>query len=129
MSASTRALLTTREAKRGRIGNSSSYTNKSNVPPVVNSPLDQISFLQRTVGNRGVERLLKSGMIQFELKVNEPGDMYEQEADGIAGQVMATPAHNGLNGAASIQRATGPSASETATAPASGGQALAPSGH
>jgi Domain of unknown function (DUF4157) len=128
MSASTRALLTTREAKRGRIGNSSSYTNKSNVPPVVNSPLDQISFLQRTVGNRGVERLLKSGMIQFELKVNEPGDMYEQEADRIAGQVMATPAHNGLNGAASIQRATGPSASETATAPASVEQALATSG-
>jgi len=32
------------------------------------------------------------------LKVNEPGDIYEQEADRIANQVLATPAHPVVSG-------------------------------
>src|SRR6266513_902652 len=38
--------------------------------------------------------------LQTKLKVNEPGDIYEQEADRIAEQVMATPEHSSVWGAA-----------------------------
>jgi hypothetical protein len=75
-----------------------------------------------------VERLLRSGVIQAKLKVNEPGDSYEQEADRLADQVLATPAHSGVSGAARIQRVAGQSVSETLTAPASVETAVADSG-
>jgi hypothetical protein len=57
----------------------------------INSPLDQILFLQRTVGNKAVEGLLKSGVIQAKLTIGQPGDVYEQEADRVAEQVMLMP--------------------------------------
>jgi hypothetical protein len=119
MKASARASLTTRESKTGQARNSSSQTDKPSLSPLINSPIDQLAFLQRTVGNREVERLLKSGGIQAKLKVNEPGDVYEQEADRIADQVMATPAHPAINGAPPrIQRFSG-QANGLDTAPAS----------
>ena len=129
MSASTRASLTTRETNTGKTRNSSSQANKANLSPIINTPVDQISFLQRTVGNRGVEGLLKSGLIQAKLKVNEPGDIYEQEADRIAGQVLATPAHVPVGGTGSrIQRAAGQPIGRGATAHASVEHALANAG-
>ena len=88
MSASTKAGLTTRESKTG---NSSSRANKTNFFPPTNSPIDQISFLQRTVGNREVERLLKSGAIQAKLTIGQSGDAYEREADRLSEQVMSMP--------------------------------------
>jgi hypothetical protein len=109
MSASAKASVTTCESK---IGNSSSQANTTNFSPLINSPVDQITFLQRTVGNREVERLLKSGVIeakptsgqsaakpvfqprtaaapcapaiQAKLKVGEPDDEFEPEADRVA---------------------------------------------
>ncbi len=42
--------------------------------------------LQRTVGNRAVSRL-----IQAKLRVGPVGDLYEQEADRVAAQVVAMP--------------------------------------
>jgi hypothetical protein len=127
MIAGTKALLRSRGSKT-TTGKFSSRGHKPNLLPPINSPIEQISFLQRTVGNRGVERLLKSGVMQAKLKINEPGDSYEQEADRIAGQVLATPADNGVSGTARIQRVAGQSASETLTAPASVEQAVAGSG-
>jgi Domain of unknown function (DUF4157) len=66
--------------------------------------------LQRTHGNRFVQRMLNGGVIQrkcacgggcprcqkasllqTKLKINEPGDRYEQEADRIADRVMRMP--------------------------------------
>jgi hypothetical protein len=112
MSSNTKASVKTRESKTGKTGNSSSQANKTNFSPLINSPIDQISFLQRTVGNREVERLLKSGVIQAELtigrpvakpvfqpqtaapptapviqtklKVVEPGDEFEEKTDRVA---------------------------------------------
>jgi REP element-mobilizing transposase RayT len=81
------------------------------------------------VGNRGVEGLLKSGVIQAKLKVNEPGDIYEQEADRIAGQVLAAPTRAPVGTAPGIQRVAGQPLSETATAPASVEHALASAGN
>ena len=45
--------------------------------------------LQRTHGNRYVQRVVAG--IQAKLKVGQPGDKYEQEADRIAEQVMRMP--------------------------------------
>jgi hypothetical protein len=58
-----------------------------------------IHYLQRTVGNRAVQRLLapvrqqaaSSPMIPAKLKVGPVRDQYEQEADQVAAQVMRQP--------------------------------------
>ncbi|PWB50049.1 MAG: hypothetical protein C3F06_13180 [Candidatus Methanoperedenaceae archaeon] len=52
------------------------------------STVDHILFFQRTIGNQAVVRLMKSGTIQAKLRVGQPGDIYEQEADKVAEQVM-----------------------------------------
>jgi hypothetical protein len=49
--------------------------------------VDQIFHLHRTIGNQAVQRLFKSGTLQARLKIEKPGDKYEQEADRIAEQV------------------------------------------
>lgn len=47
--------------------------------------------LQRTVGNQAVQRLVNSGRLQTKLTVNQPGDVYEQEADRVADQITRAP--------------------------------------
>ena len=42
-------------------------------------------------GNQALQRLLRTRAIQAKLKVNEPGDKYEQEADRVADEVMRMP--------------------------------------
>jgi hypothetical protein len=49
-------------------------------------------YLQRTVGNRAVNRL-----IQAKLKSGQPGDEYEQEADLVAEQVPRMPEEETAN--------------------------------
>lgn len=59
------------------------------------SPVDDFLSLQRVVGNRGVQSLLGSGKlsapIQAKLTVGEADDVYEQEADQVAHDVMTMP--------------------------------------
>ena len=69
MSSITKASFTRRESKAGKMGNSSSQANKTNFSP--HSPIDQITFLQRTVGNREVERLLESGVLHPKLALGQ----------------------------------------------------------
>jgi len=58
--------------------------------------------------------------LQTKLKVNEPGDIYEREADRIADQVMAAPAHHAVSRAPPrIQRYSGQSNGQMDAAPAS----------
>jgi len=64
---------------------------KSNVPGLNSSYMDRVLHLQRTVGNREVARLIRSGFLQAKLTIGRPGDIYEQEADRIADQVMRMP--------------------------------------
>ncbi|MCD4677527.1 MAG: hypothetical protein K8S18_16270, partial [Desulfobacula sp.] len=59
---------------------------KSSQP--IRSPTERILFLQRTMGNQSVQRLIKSGTLQAKLKIGQPGDKYEQEADRVADAVM-----------------------------------------
>jgi len=62
---------------------------KSSQP--INSPADRILFLQRTIGNQAVQRLIRSGTLQAKLRIGQPGDKYEQEADRVADAVMRMP--------------------------------------
>ncbi|MCE8425224.1 MAG: DUF4157 domain-containing protein [Candidatus Methanoperedens sp.] len=57
----------------------------------MNSPVDRILYLQRTIGNQAVGKLIKSGALQAKFKIGQPGDVYEQEADRVAEQVMRMP--------------------------------------
>lgn len=72
----------------------------------------------------------KKGLgLQTKLTVNEPGDIYEQEADRIADQVMAMPANSKINDAPPrIQRLVGESSGQLDTVPASVDPALASPG-
>ena len=60
-----------------------------------------------TAGGECSECRKKRLGLQAKLKVNEPGDIYEREADRIADQVMATPAHSAVSGPPRIQRFAG----------------------
>jgi hypothetical protein len=62
-----------------------------------NPSFDNVLFLQQTIGNQAVQRLIQgtgirvqgSGVkIQAKLNIGKPNDIYEQEADRVADQVM-----------------------------------------
>lgn len=55
------------------------------------SPADRILYFQQTAGNQAVQQLVKSRALQAKLSINQPGDVYEQEADRVAEQVMRMP--------------------------------------
>ncbi len=48
--------------------------------------------LHSTFGNQGVRRLVHSGIVQAKLRIGQPGDKYEEEADRVADRVMRMPA-------------------------------------
>ena len=62
---------------------------------------DRILQLQRAAGNQAVQKLIKSGALQAKLRIGQPNDIYEQEADRVAEQVMSMPESQ-----ASVQRYT-----------------------
>jgi hypothetical protein len=51
----------------------------------------KILGMQQTLGNQAVQRLFKSGVLQAKLRIGQPGDIYEQEADRMAEQVVRMP--------------------------------------
>ncbi|MCK4858061.1 MAG: DUF4157 domain-containing protein [candidate division Zixibacteria bacterium] len=57
----------------------------------MNTPANRILYLQRTAGNQAVSRLMKSRALQAKLRIGQPGDVYEQEADRVADEVMRMP--------------------------------------
>jgi outer membrane protein OmpA-like peptidoglycan-associated protein len=56
------------------------------------SPSAAWHALHQTLGNQGVQRLLRAGVIQAKLRVGQPNDSYEQEAEQVADRVMRMPA-------------------------------------
>jgi hypothetical protein len=48
----------------------------------------QIVVLQRSIGNRGVAQLHRLGLLQAKLRIGRPNDIYEEEANRVADQVM-----------------------------------------
>ena len=85
-------------------------------------------LLHRYLGNSYVQAMTTQKQqlgLQTKLKVNEPGDIYEREADRVADQVLATSAHHAVSGAPPrIQRFSGQSHGQTDGAPASVDQVL-----
>lgn len=77
-----------RQRKSGR-RNSLQFSGREN-PSVNDLPLSpqNLIYLQRTIGNRAVGRLL-----QAKLEISQPGDEYEREADQVAEQVLRMPDH------------------------------------
>ncbi len=85
--------------------NSISRSRNTDVSESQNFSVDHIMFLQRTIGNKAVQRILNKGAeskehsalllspsaTQAKLKIGQPGDKYEQEADSVADTVMSMP--------------------------------------
>ncbi|KAF5424743.1 MAG: hypothetical protein C5S46_01370 [Candidatus Methanomarinus sp.] len=69
------------EVKRDNVN---SQTHRSRYSRSVDTGVEHILFLQRTAGNQAVQRLIKLGAPQAKLKIGQPGDIYEQEADRVA---------------------------------------------
>lgn len=66
-----------------------SHEQKSGYHKLLSSQAERILFLQRNIGNRAmVRRLIIPGTFQAKLRIGQPGDKYEQEADRVAEQVM-----------------------------------------
>ena len=85
--------------------NSNSRIQKTARPRSMGTSADSILFLQRTVGNRAVSRLIRSGGLQAKFRIGQPGDVYEQEADRVADEVMRMPEPG-------LQRQVGPKEEE-----------------
>ena len=78
-----------RETKK----NSPLLTQRTKSSQPIKTPAERILFLQRSIGNQAVQRLIKSGTLQAKLKIGPPGDKYEQEADRVAEQVPGVQQH------------------------------------
>jgi Domain of unknown function (DUF4157) len=101
---------------------------QSNITPVTGPVLQRkCACGNHTIGGgecRECNKKKRFGL-QTKLKFNEPGDSYEQEANRIADQVMATPTNpTGSGTPQRIQRFSGPSTGLMDAAPDSVDQAL-----
>src|SRR5580704_2139811 len=61
--------------------------SKSGTSPAQNSALD----LQRSIGNQSVVGLFNAGAIKAKLRVSQPGDPDEIEADRVAESIVSSP--------------------------------------
>jgi LysM repeat protein len=55
-------------------------------------------YRQRNLGNQVTQYLAKSSTVQAKLKIGQPNDEYEQEAERVAKQVMRMPEGTSING-------------------------------
>ncbi len=96
-----------------------SYSSESNA--VAARGPSPIMDLQQTLGNQAIQRLYKSGKLQAALKIGQPNDPYEQEADRVADRVVRMPEPGTVEISAqsngrSVQRVCAPCAQEYAAA-------------
>lgn len=87
---SERAKLNSQKNKAKK-GSFASKARRPDLSPTKNSTADRVLNLQKTAGNQAVQRLFDAGIIQPKLKIGQPGDKYELEADWMAEQVMRMP--------------------------------------
>jgi len=110
-----------------KVPSSRSAKTSNDVAP--SAPRAPWHALHQTLGNRGVQRLLRAPAIQAKLRVSQPNDPYEQEADRVAAQVLAEPGHlDVISAPPRIQRYTEQASGQAETAPASVNDVLAGSG-
>jgi len=92
MSYNQRTHKTGSSAEKKSSSSKTSTTSSSTRPltPSLHSPArDYIMHLQRTIGNRAVEHLWKSGWLQRKLNIGPANDKYELEADAVAEKVVS----------------------------------------
>jgi|GEM_PF-3239287 len=80
----------------------SNFCNQKPNPSFSGSTADTILQLQRTAGNQAVQKLIKSRALQAKLKISQPNDIYEQEADRVANEVMRMPLKTGDSDQSSV---------------------------
>lgn len=105
MTTRTRTKEEGKQSSTGKTGHSSAksqdrtarWPERGREHPGPGSKYHPVVHLQRNHGNQAVQRLVRSGAIRAKLRVNGPGDLYEQEADRVAEQVMrmSDPIANG----------------------------------
>jgi hypothetical protein len=83
------ALLTKGSVTKGQ--NTVSQQEKTNSSRSNNPSINRILHLQKAVGNEVVQGMIRSYVLQTKLKIGEPHDKYEQEADSVAEKVMTMP--------------------------------------
>lgn len=88
MSETTRIMSQADMAKRPE---SASPARSSRTHDRPGSPASRMFALQQTAGNSAVQKILKSGAIQASIRIGQPNDLYELEADRVADQVMRMP--------------------------------------
>ena len=59
--------------------------------PAATQPAFAAAMVLQIAGNLAVQQLFRSGAIQAQLTVSQPGDPDEREADHVADQVMRMP--------------------------------------
>jgi hypothetical protein len=77
--------------KRSKNSNSVPRARKSTTFSKTTNPFNNVLSFHKTMGNRAVQRLIESGALQTKLTVGKPNNIYEQEADQVAKQVMQMP--------------------------------------
>jgi hypothetical protein len=110
---------------------SNSHVQKTARLRSMGTSADRIRFLQRTAGNRAVSKLIRSEYLQAKLWIGQPGDIYEQEADRVADEVIrmsgvqqqvkpeeeetlqSKPRANQITPLVQVQRQEGPEKGET----------------
>ncbi len=83
-----RQYATKEEPKRGTIV---TRKPKSGVTETRRSPAEKVLHLQKTIGNRAVTRLIRSGALQTRMKIGPANDMREKEAKRVANEVVTKP--------------------------------------
>jgi len=68
------------------------------------SSVDHILYLQRTIGNQAVLRLIRSKARQAKLRIGQPGDVYEQEADREAERLQSKSLVDQITPLVQVQR-------------------------
>jgi len=71
-----------------KTGSTVPQSKKVDIPQPATSPFDHVLYLQRTIGNQAVQRLIKSGSVQAKLKTSQSNNVYEKEADREADSTM-----------------------------------------
>ena len=77
---------------------SSAHPQRTGQFLATNTPAENVMQLQRTLGNQAVQGLFASGAIQAKLKIGQPNDKYEQEAERVSDAVMRMPEESGIGG-------------------------------
>ncbi|NIM15091.1 MAG: hypothetical protein GTO45_24270 [Candidatus Aminicenantes bacterium] len=65
-----------------------SSKSRADLSQSLDSPVKQILYLQKTIGNWAVTRLFQTGAIQARFKIGKPNDVHEKEADKMANEVV-----------------------------------------